>query len=403
MHLIKPTSSLNKQKWDIRVRNHDGRVVKIPGDRDKQTARRIGERVEMLIRARQQGDAPPPELRAWIEGMPQSLADRLIELGLLHQRQLERAKPLEEHINTYGKIVAGRRSNKARHSSQQENKVRRVCEGVGATKFSELTARGLLDFLSTLKIATSTRRGYIIAMKDFGYEMIRLGVAVENPYEWVDAPGAYENPEYERQPLTVEQFRSLMKYMSSFVRYKGQNARWTAHDRKMLYWTAVRTGYRQSELRALRKLNLHLDGKPAVISLKAKDAKNKTAGEVPIPSDLAAALKKYAAQLEPEDRVFPMPITSGSIVDMFRRDLKGAGIEWRLPGGEVIDFHALRSTAITWWLDEDGLSPKRVQILARLKTLALVQRYSRNLRIEDLGWLDKGPKLVSPRRAKRAG
>ena len=82
-----------------------------------------------------------------------------------------------------------------------------------------------------------------------------------------------------------------------------------------------------------------------------------------------------------------------------RRDLEGAGIEWRLPTGEVIDFHTLRSTAITWWLDEDGLPPKRAQVLARLKTLALVYRYSRNLRLEDFSWLEKGPKLVdTPRR-----
>ena len=57
---------------------------------------------------------------------------------------------------------------------------------------------------------------------------------------------------------------------------------------------------------------------------------------------------------------------------MFRRDLTEAGIPWDLPTGERVDFHTLRSTAITWWLDVDGLSQKRVQILARLKTLALV-------------------------------
>lgn len=108
------------------------------------------------------------------------------------------------------------------------------------------------------------------------------------------------------------------------------------------------------------------------------------------------------AGLEPNDPVFPLPATSGSIVDMLRRDLKGAGIPWKLATGEVVDFHTLRSTAITWWLDVDGLSPKRVQVLARLKTLALVQRYSRNLRIEDFGWLEQGPKLVAaPRRSNR--
>ena len=86
---------------------------------------------------------------------------------------------------------------------------------------------------------------------------------------------------------------------------------------------------------------------------------------------------------------------------MFRRDLTGAGIPWQLPTGEVVDFHTLRSTAITWWLDVHGLWPKRVQVLARLKTLALVARYSRNLRLEDFGWLNRGPKLIVNARTTR--
>lgn len=240
-------------------------------------------------------------------------------------------------------------------------------------------------------------------MKDFADEMKRIGVARENPFEHVQPPGQYENVEYERQPLTVAQFQKLMKHLDTFERYRGQKARWTACDRKMIYWTAVKTAYRQGEMMALRRANLYLDEKPAVICLKARFTKNKTDGEVPIPADLAKALKKYVEGLEPNDRVFPFPKTSGSIVDMLRRDLTGAGVPWKLPTGEVVDYHTLRTTAITWWLDVDGLRPKRVQVLARLKTLALVQNYSRNLRIEDFGWLNRGPKLVRRQPRRKAG
>lgn len=400
MHLVPPHG--HAKKWAIRLRNHDGKVVKVQGDRDRDDTVRIAERVQMLVRAKQHGDPPPAELASWLDNMPPVLANRLVELGLLSPRRLARSKPLTEHVKTYGSIVAARRSNKKRHAEQQEKKVRRVCEALNAERFDDLTAEGLLRYLATLKIATSTRRAYIIAMKDFGDEMTRIGVAKENPFKHVQAPGQYENPERERQPLTVAQFRTLMKYLDGFVRYKGQHSRWTAYDRKMIYWTAVKTAYRQSELRALRKANLYLDGEPPVISLKARHTKNKTDGEVPIPNDLARALKRYVAKLDPIDPVFPLPVTSGSIVDMMRRDLTAAGIPWKLPTGEVVDFHTLRSTAITWWLDVDGLSPKRVQVLARLKTLALVQRYSRNLRIEEFEWLNKGPKLI-PRKPRAAG
>jgi hypothetical protein len=120
----------------------------------------------------------------------------------------------------------------------------------------------------------------------------------------------------------------------------------------------VKTAYRQKELRALRVCNLYLDEQPPVICMKARHTKNKTEGEVPIPDDLAAALKKHVAKLEATDPVFKLPATSGSIVDIMRRDLEGAGIVWKLPTGEIIDFHTLRATCITWWLDVDKLSPK---------------------------------------------
>jgi integrase len=239
-------------------------------------------------------------------------------------------------------------------------------------------------------------------MKDFT-AWVAGKLKIEDPLVNMGLPGQYENPEYERQPLTVKQFRKLMKYLDTFERYPKQKARWDAYDRKIIYWTAVSTGYREAEMMKLRKWNFYLSDRPPVISLKQRDSKTKVKGEVPIARDLALALKKYIAGLDANDKVLPFPETSGSIVDMLRKDLEGAGIPWKLPSGEVIDFHTFRSTFITWALDVYGLTPKRVMILARLKSIAVLQNYSRNLRIEDFGWLDKGPRLVQPNPKKKAG
>src|SRR3954452_15926632 len=95
-------------------------------------------------------------------------------------------------------------------------------------------------------------------------------------------PGQYENPEYERQPLTVKQFQKLMKYLDTFERYKGQKAAWTAYDRKLIYWTAVSSGCRGAEMMKLRAWIFYLADKPPVISLKPRDSKTKVKGEVPI-------------------------------------------------------------------------------------------------------------------------
>jgi integrase len=346
-----------RHKWNLRFRNHDGKVVKVSADEDRLVAIRIGNKIDMLIKAKQQGDPPPGELATWIDNMPESLSKRLVALGLLPQRYVGRSKPLLEHIDIFQKLVSIRQPNRQKQAKHQAGRVRIVCKALNAQQFADLTATKLLEYLDARGAADATRRGYIIVMKDFAKEMVRLGVARENP----------------------------------FTRYFQQKSRWTAADRRIIYWTAVKTAFRQSELRSLRKANFHLDETPASIGLKARDAKNRTEGEVPIPRALADALKLYVADLEPNDKVFPLPETSGSIVDMMRRDLKGAGIPWKLTTGEVVDFHTLRSTAISWWLDVDKLSPKRVQTLARLKTLALVYKYSRKWRIGDHDWLDEGP------------
>lgn len=400
MYLVAPHGK--KRKWDIRVRIHDGRIVKIPGDRDRNTAQRIGQRLALLVRAKVNGDGPPVELRAWIDNMPESLSSRLVELGLLEQRRLTQTKALVDHIDDFQQVVAGRRSNSAEHAKEQAAKVRRMVKKLGITNFADLTEDTLAHLLLNLNRSLATRRHYIVAMKDFAKWMSRVKRANENPLANMRAPGQYENPEIERQPLNVQQFQKLMKYLDTFERYPHQKTRWTAADRKLVYWTAVKTGFRRGEMMSMRKAHLLLDQSPALVCIKAADAKNKTRGMVPIPADLAAMLRPYVADLDAADLVFPFPTSDRGVIDMFRRDLKGAGIPWQLETGEIVDFHTLRSTAITWWLDVDGLSAKRVQVLARLKTLALVANYSRNYRMEDFGWLNKGPKLVSKPRRKTA-
>lgn len=403
MYLVSPQG--RKRKYDIRLRIHDGRVVKIPGDRDEDAARRLGYRVEMLVRAKANGDAPPAELRSWIDNMPEALSQRLIALGLLEQHRIERLKPLSDHINNYEKVVATRKSNTATHAKRQAANVRRLVAKVAATAVSDLTEDRVLTAVAAMNISVATRRHYIVAAKDFTNWMLKSHKATVNPLAELQPPSQYAAPTIERVPLTVTQFKLLMAHLDTFDRYPHQFAAWNASDRKLLYWTAVKTGFRQNELRSLRVRSVFFDTKPVQIAVKASDAKNRTKGAVPIPDDLAAALKKYVKGRDPDDKLFPFPTTTHGIVDMFRRDLDGAGIKWDFgkDNPETVDFHTLRSTAITWWLDEDGLNPKRVQVLARLKTLALVAAYSRNMRIEDFSWLNNGPKLSTPETGKAAG
>src|SRR5438105_3930223 len=102
MHLIKPAG--RKLKWDIRLRIHDGRIVKIAGDRDRNATIRLGHKIEQLVKAKMNGDPPPGELAAWINNMSGRMADRLVSLGLLTAVRLERSKPLGDQIDEWERV-----------------------------------------------------------------------------------------------------------------------------------------------------------------------------------------------------------------------------------------------------------------------------------------------------------
>lgn len=406
-HIIQRSDALRHQ---VRFKPPGSDVAqKVQGYASLAATRRLAERIDALVSAKQNGDPPPRELAAWIDGMPAKLAARLVELGLLDRRRLERARPITEHISDYKAAVTARRGNTASHAAAMAASVRRIVSELHVSYFHELLAHDAAVKIDELDLAASTKRHYLVALGDFGRWMLREKRAGENPLaeltmrSEVPRTAGEVKRQHVRRPLTVVEFRRLLAYLDELHagggRYRGQIAAWTALDRKMIYWAAVCTAYRQNELRSLRRGQLFLDDDPPTIDLLAKDAKNRTAAATPIveppPGDFAAALRGYVAELHPSAAVFRFPAQRHSIVDMMRRDMDGAGISHEWQSGEVVDFHTLRTTAITWWLDEYGLPAKRVQILARLKTLALVGRYSRKLRLESFEWMKQGPRLVA--------
>lgn len=404
MYLIK---RLNKsggiRKYDVCLRIHDGRQMKFPGDRNLHRAEELGRKIEMLVRAKLYGELPPVGLTPWIDNMPRKLAKRLTTLGLIDRRRVEQNQPVSVHIDSFKEALSSRRSNTLRYATQTAGRLRTVCKLMGADTIKDITEDQLNRALSKMAVSAGVRKGgplsaktrreYIFAVKLLLGWAVDNGLASNNPLARMRAPGARENPVLKRRHFTLDEFRKLMRHLDTFQRYAEQTSKWTSFDRKLIYWTAVKTGLRFSELKSLRRTNLQLDVKPATVMIEAGFAKNRTEWKIPIPSDLAAALRDYTARLHPAAPVFPIP-QHPTAIKFYFRDLVGAGIS-RKTGAETLDFHSLRHTAITWWLAVDRLSLKEVQFLARLKTLALVERYSQYYRPDQFPHLDASPSLIS--------
>src|SRR4051812_26727676 len=198
MHLVAPNG--RKRKHDIRFRNHDGRVVVVAGDRDYDAARRLGERIMMLVKAKHDGDPPPAELQKWIDNMPQARADKLLELGLLDRRRVEQNLSLLKQIEKFEKVIASRKTNSPTHAMVQANRVRRIVKHEKFTSLDGINEDDVLAAVGSWGLAVSSRHHYLVAMKDFTKWAAKSGRAAKNPLADLKPPGQYEDPKVERIP-----------------------------------------------------------------------------------------------------------------------------------------------------------------------------------------------------------
>ncbi|MFP4141498.1 MAG: tyrosine-type recombinase/integrase [Phycisphaerae bacterium] len=403
-------SKRHRTYW-IEFKDHQGIWRRLSGYRAKNTSHRCGERIMRLVEARQNGDGPPIELSDWLQSMPEKMRKKLVRWGLIDRRRFAQALPIrleteaweanKAELDEKGQPLTHLASwkqdlldsnNTPQHAKDQVAYVRRLLTSINVIYASELTADAVKAELATRRRAGLSESGsnhYLQAIKQFTHWMRVKGRSPDNPLELLEAVKTQEEPPHQRRPLTVEEFQQLASYLKDFGRYPKQRATWTGYDRLMLYWTAVSTALRLGALRGLRVADFHFGDDRSGVTLPAHLAKNRKDHEILLPPDLAGKLKAYFEDADPADPAFPIPGDNG-VVDTLRKDLAAAKVAAKTEQG-LIDFHAFRHTAITWWLDVYELNPRRVMELAQLSSLELVMRYSRRFRLADSSYLDRAP------------
>jgi integrase len=161
----------------------------------------------------------------------------------------------------------------------------------------------------------------------------------------------------------------------------------TPPARQLLYRTALATGFRASELRALKVQNL--DAERAILSLPGEFTKNREDAEQPISQELAKELAEAAKGKPAEARLLSMPKMQ-TLWENLARDLNKAKIERVTPEGKAT-FHSFRKNYITA-VAASGADLKTIMTLARHKTAAMsMEVYAQ----ADSGRLRKAAQAVS--------
>lgn len=156
------------------------------------------------------------------------------------------------------------------------------------------------------------------------------------------------------------------------------------HQRFLIYSTAIQTGYRRSEMMALRWRDLTINGPDdCTLSLDGIETKNGKHARQYLTYELACQLKVFGAGKSMDDPIFPG--LTHRAAEMFHEDLFRARKLWQSENPGVTDrsflspiddknrrlhFHSLRHTCGAW-LALNGENVKDVQEVMRHSCITL--------------------------------
>jgi integrase len=243
-------------------------------------------------------------------------------------------------------------------------------------------------------ISPETANHYVRALRGFGRWLVKSKRIGSNPLETLTLQNTAADTRRRRRELTAAELRRLLEATRASDRtFRGL----TGIDRYCLYLTAVSTGLRASALANLTPENFDLNAPSPAVTVPARFSKNRRTHTVPLPSDVAAALRPYLAP-----KAAGRPIWDGTWAkdhrgaEMLRRDLEAAGIAYAVEGPdgpEYADFHSLRHTYLTLG-GRSGIDLRTLQELAGHSTPLLTARYSHRRLYDLAGAVEKLPPLV---------
>ncbi len=348
-------------------------------------------------------------------------AAELIAADLMRREELKRAgiedpfsehheKRLKEHVADFEKTLRAR-DVVERYLEDRMGCLRAFVEDAGAERLKDLSLPGASGFLSKVKAAGVSARTVnrcYQALKQFGLWLVRTRRVQFDPFDGLKTLNEEADRRHVRRALTPEEARAAdrggahappvldlprQEGRAHLARLRAAGSRRWVRFARSIYALALGTGLRKGEIRRLRWCDVDLE--PGEITVPAASAKSRRDQHL----RLAAATMAHLAaarplDASPEDPVVPRapsPTRAPSTPD-----LEAAGIAREGEDGRVVDFHALRTTYISW-LAAGGVHPSVAQQLARHASIeTTMERYT------DLSLLDTGRRRGGPAAARGA-
>jgi integrase len=250
-------------------------------------------------------------------------------VGLIAPKEQREAtrRSLAEHIADY---ISDRRSvgRDEKYVGELFRKLMRLSKECSWQSIRDITAESFCLWRAKQeqkKQAPKTLNEYLNAARSLmKWLEPRIGL---NPLRFVQKVETTGEPRRARRAMTVDQLQRLIS---------------VSGERAIAYMIAVCTGIRRGELDALEWRDAVLDVPQPFIAVRSSIAKNHKHVMQPLPPYVADALRKMrGSEFGPKELIFPVGVPS---IQVFKKDLVAAGIDYQDAEGRYADFHALRKT-----------------------------------------------------------
>jgi integrase len=339
-------------------------------------------------------------------------AAELIAADHLRRAELRRAgvadpfgtakdRPLEQHLAEFETTL------RARGVVEKYVKSRMAClralvGHAGAKKIGDLDLAKASAWLNELRESGLSARSVNVryqAARQFGIWLVRTRRAQFDPFEGLAPLNEAEDRRHVRRALTPDEATRLLEatlaralaraghpHPKALPERRARSERTRAkmatlgETRALIYLLAMGTGLRRGELRRLRWCDVDLER--GRVTIPAASAKSRRAQAVDLHPRLVEALRATRPLVaRPTATVLPPRSMPNSVT--FDADLEAAGIPKLDAEGRVVDFHALRTTFISW-LGMTGAHPRMAQALARHASIETTMGTYTDLRLFDM-------------------
>ena len=301
-----------------------------------------------------------------------------IKAGVIQRGDDRRSTPLSEHLEDY---LDELKSNgcKPLYISNVKYRLNRMIGKCGFTRMADIGSPPVARFLEEAGIKTvKTRNDYLCDIKTFAKWLRSRGLDGD-PLRTLKLRKVHKSEDSRpRRVVTPEEEAALIEATKrSPQKVKGV----TGAERVQLYRLALWTGFRASELKAVRVRNVFPKAKRPHVELSGKFTKNGEDAKQFLPPERSGLVSGWLQNRKPEAKLWRY-WESGKAAAMLRVDLEAAEIPY-VKDGLVLDFHAFRHTYITR-LVQQGINAVIVQKLARHEDIRTTMRYYTHIDEDDL-------------------